>query len=76
MGKCFSITIAQTAIARGGFDKSGAHNIIEPLMLGLRVLLGPYIWTIKFPAAEAMEAGLLLLKKSLADEAINIIIRI
>ena len=70
----FYLAIAQTAIAGGGFDKSGAHNIIEPLMLGLRVLVGPYIWTIRFPAAEAMEAGLLTLiekEESLADEAIR-----
>ena len=70
----FYLAIAQTAIAGGGFEKSGAHNIIEPLMLGLRVLVGPYIWTIKFPAAEAMESGLLTLiekEESLAYEAIR-----
>ena len=54
----FYMGLAKTAIVGGGFNPSGAHNIIEPLMLGLNTLVGPYIWTIIFPAVEAQAAGL------------------
>ena len=50
--------LAETAIVGGGFNPSGAHNIIEPLMLDLNTLVGPHIWTILFPVREAEAAGL------------------
>jgi 3-deoxy-D-manno-octulosonic-acid transferase len=54
----FYMELAKTAIVGGGFNPSGAHNIIEPLMLGLNTLVGPHIWTIMFPTMEAQAAGL------------------
>jgi 3-deoxy-D-manno-octulosonic-acid transferase len=35
----------------------GAHNIIEPLALKKPVIVGPHIWTIAYPAHEAIAAG-------------------
>tara|TARA_B110000503_G_scaffold82853_1_gene126459 strand:+ start:3237 stop:4583 length:1347 start_codon:yes stop_codon:yes gene_type:complete len=54
----FYMGLAETAIVGGGFNPSGAHNIIEPLMLDLNTLVGPHIWTILFPVREAEAAGL------------------
>lgn len=46
------------AVVGGGFVPAGAHNIIEPLAMGLTVLTGPHVWTIEYPFAEAQAAGL------------------
>lgn len=55
----FYLALADVVIVGGGFLPSGAHNIIEPLALEKTVLVGPNIWTIAFPAMEAIEAGAL-----------------
>ncbi|MBL1437963.1 MAG: 3-deoxy-D-manno-octulosonic acid transferase [Rhodobacteraceae bacterium] len=55
----FYLALADVVIVGGGFLPSGAHNIIEPLALEKTVLVGPNIWTIEFPAMEAIEAGAL-----------------
>lgn len=55
----FYLALADVVIVGGGFLPSGAHNIIEPLALEKTVLVGPNIWTIEYPALEAIEAGAL-----------------
>ena len=37
--------------------EKGAHNIIEPLALKKPVIVGPHIWTIEYPATEAIAAN-------------------
>ena len=56
----FYLALADIVIVGGGFVPTGAHNIIEPLALKKTVLVGPNIWTIEFPAFEAIEAGALV----------------
>ena len=53
----FYLSLSDIVIVGGGFTKAGAHNVIEPLALGKPVLVGPHIWTIEYPALEAIEAG-------------------
>jgi len=55
----FYLALADIVIVGGGFTPTGAHNVIEPLALKKPVFVGPYIWTIEFPALEAIEAGVL-----------------
>lgn len=55
----FYLALADAVIAGGGFIPSGAHNVIEPLALKKPVFVGPYIWTIEYPALAAIEAGVL-----------------
>lgn len=57
----FYLALSDVAVVGGGFLPSGAHNIIEPLALKKPVLTGPNIWTIEYPANEALEAGVLRL---------------
>jgi 3-deoxy-D-manno-octulosonic-acid transferase len=67
----FYLALADFVVVGGGFIPSGAHNVIEPLALKKTVLVGPYIWTIEYPAFEAIEAGVLTKVdtiKELADE--------
>ncbi|MDQ2094427.1 3-deoxy-D-manno-octulosonic acid transferase [Rhodalgimonas zhirmunskyi] len=53
----FYLALCDLAVAGGGFNPRGSHNIIEPLMLGKPVIVGPEIWTIEYPAREAIAAG-------------------
>ena len=53
----FYLALSDFAVVGGGFNPRGSHNIIEPLALGKPVILGPEIWTIEYPAAEAIAAG-------------------
>ena len=53
----FYLGLCDRAITGGGFLPSGAHNIIEPLALRKPVIVGPHIWTIAYPAGEAIAAG-------------------
>ncbi len=53
----FYLAMGDLAVAGGGFNPRGSHNIIEPLSLGKPVLVGPEIWTIEYPAFAAIEAG-------------------
>nr|WP_300975739.1 hypothetical protein [Yoonia sp.] len=53
----FYLALCDRAIVGGGFVTKGAHNIIEPLALRKPVIVGPHIWTIAYPAQEAMAAG-------------------
>ncbi|MDE0307699.1 MAG: 3-deoxy-D-manno-octulosonic acid transferase [Albidovulum sp.] len=72
----FYLSLADIVIVGGGFVKSGAHNVIEPLALGKPVLVGPSIWTIEYPALEAIEAGAVAkcdTIESLADMAANLL---
>lgn len=57
----FYLALADVAVVGGGFLASGAHNVIEPLALKKPVLTGPNIWTIEYPAEEAVEADVLKL---------------
>ncbi len=53
----FYLGLCDRAIVGGGFHPKGAHNIIEPLALKKPVMVGPHIWTIEYPATEAIAAG-------------------
>ena len=53
----FYLALADQVIVGGGYTPKGAHNIIEPLALQKPVIVGPHIWTIEFPATEAIAAG-------------------
>lgn len=53
----FYLSLCDRAIVGGGFVPKGAHNVIEPLALRKPVIVGPHIWTIEYPATEAMAAG-------------------
>ncbi len=53
----FYLGLCDRAIVGGGFVPKGAHNVIEPLALRKPVIVGPHIWTIEYPAAEAIAAG-------------------
>ena len=53
----FYLGLCDRAIVGGGFNPHGAHNVIEPLALQKPVIVGPHIWTIEYPAIEAIEAG-------------------
>lgn len=53
----FYLALCDRAIVGGGFVTKGAHNIIEPLALKKPVIVGPHIWTIEYPATEAIAAG-------------------
>ncbi|MEL6840681.1 MAG: glycosyltransferase N-terminal domain-containing protein [Pseudomonadota bacterium] len=53
----FYLGLCDRAIVGGGFVEKGAHNVIEPLALKKPVIVGPHIWTIEYPATEAIEAG-------------------
>ncbi|WP_341367042.1 glycosyltransferase N-terminal domain-containing protein [Yoonia sp. BS5-3] len=53
----FYLGLCNRAIVGGGFVEKGAHNIIEPLALKKPVIVGPHIWTIEYPATEAIAAG-------------------
>ena len=55
----FYLALADIVIVGGGFIPSGAHNVIEPSALKKPVFVGPYTWTIEYPAVEAIEAGVL-----------------
>jgi 3-deoxy-D-manno-octulosonic-acid transferase len=54
----FYLALASRVVVGGGFQPKGSHNIIEPLALGLPVIVGPYIQTIEYPAVEAIAAGI------------------
>jgi len=53
----FYLALCDFAVVGGGFNPKGSHNIIEPLSLGKPVIVGPQIWTIEYPAVEAIKAG-------------------
>ena len=53
----YYLALGDRAVIGGGFVPKGSHNIIEPLALGKPVIVGPHIWTISFPAQEALAAG-------------------
>nr|WP_322867196.1 glycosyltransferase N-terminal domain-containing protein [Aquicoccus sp. G2-2]MEA1114517.1 glycosyltransferase N-terminal domain-containing protein [Aquicoccus sp. G2-2] len=53
----YYLALCDFAVTGGGFNPRASHNIIEPLSLGKPVILGPEIWTIEYPAIEAIAAG-------------------
>lgn len=55
----FYLALAQIVVVGGSFTPMGAHNVIEPMALAKPVIVGPVIWTIEFPAVEALAAGAL-----------------
>ncbi|PIB23989.1 hypothetical protein BFP76_01695 [Amylibacter kogurei] len=55
----FYLELANAVIVGGGFHPKGAHNVIEPLALKKPVYVGPEIWTIEYPAHDAIAAGVL-----------------
>ncbi len=65
----FYLSLADFVVVGGGFIPTGAHNVIEPLALKKTVLVGPYIWTIEYPALEAIEAGVLTKVDSIKELA-------
>ena len=60
----FYLEMCDLVISGGGFLPGGAHNITEALSLGKSVIVGPHIWTIEFPALEAIDGGVLNLVKT------------
>jgi 3-deoxy-D-manno-octulosonic-acid transferase len=52
------LAMADRVVVGGGFTPAGAHNIIEPLVMGRPVVTGPVTWPIEYPFAEAAAAGL------------------
>lgn len=71
----FYLSMADRVIVGGGFTPHGAHNISEALALSKPVLVGPSIWTIEYPAFEAIEAGVLCQltdRQSLLDEILKL----
>ncbi len=69
----FYLALSDLAVVGGGFLPSGAHNVIEPLALRKAVLSGPHIWTIEYPAQEAIAAGVLTLCETPSDLAQQIV---
>lgn len=65
----FYLALADIVIVGGGFLPTGAHNIIEPLAQRKPVLVGPHLWTIEFPAVEAIDAGVALKVETVAELA-------
>lgn len=63
----FYLSLADQVIVGGGFHPKGAHNVIEPLAVRKPVLVGPEIWTIEYPAFEAIEAGVVQHLKTVDD---------
>lgn len=63
----FYLGLCDQAIVGGGFVKKGAHNVIEPLALKKPVIVGPHIWTIEYPAVEAIAAGVCTLLQTEAE---------
>ena len=63
----FYLEVSDFVVVGGGFTTAGAHNVIEPLALRKPVIVGPHIWTIEFPAVEAMAAGVLFKTESIDD---------
>ena len=68
----FYLKLCDNVVAGGGFWHTGAHNIIEQLQLFKPVTVGPEIWTIKFPAHQAEEAGLLKVVKDQSELTSNL----
>lgn len=71
----FYLSMADQVIVGGGFTPHGAHNISEALALSKPVIVGPSIWTIEYPAFEAIEAGVLRQvadQQSLQSELLNL----
>ena len=60
MGEMYAyLAMADRVIVGGGFVPKGAHNISEAFALGKPVWVGEHIWTIAYPAQEALAAGVL-----------------
>lgn len=55
----FYLSLSQAVVVGSSFVPLGAHNIIEPLALKKPVFVGPSIWGIEYPGAEALQAGVL-----------------
>jgi len=70
----FYISLADHVVVGGGYVQQGSHNIIEPLLLDKPTIVGPNIWTIEFPAVEAINAGVVKLVKpeNLAGELLEL----
>ena len=70
----FYISLADQVVVGGGYVKQGSHNIIEPILLDKPTIVGPNIWTIEFPAVDAINAGVVKLVKpeDLAGELLEL----
>ena len=68
----FYVALGDIVIAGGGLLHTGAHNVIESLTQKKPVLVGPHIWTIEFPANEAIDAGVLFKLETVAELAAKI----
>ena len=68
----FYLALGDLVVVGGGFLPSGAHNVIEPLAQKKPVLVGPHIWTIEFPAAEAIDAGVLFRVETISELAAKV----
>lgn len=55
----FYLALSDMVVVGRSFHPRGSHNVIEPLLLGKPVVVGPYTWNIEYPSVEAIEAGVL-----------------
>ncbi|GHF03989.1 hypothetical protein GCM10016455_26660 [Aliiroseovarius zhejiangensis] len=55
----FYLALSDMVVVGRSFHPRGSHNVIEPLLLGKPVVVGPYTWNIEYPSVEAIEAGIL-----------------
>jgi 3-deoxy-D-manno-octulosonic-acid transferase len=63
----FYLALASSATVCGSFLPRGSHNVIEPLALQKKVVVGPSIWGIEYPGQEALAAGVLTQVQSAAE---------
>ena len=68
----FYLALGDIVVVGGGFLPAGAHNVIEPLAQEKPVLVGPHIWTIEFPANEAIDAGVLFRMETISELAAKV----
>ena len=55
----FYMAMSDLVFMGDSFNNEGAHNIIEPYALHKPVIVGPSIFSIEYPALEALDAGIL-----------------
>ncbi len=60
----FYFQLADYVFIGNSLNNLGCHNVIEPLALKKRVVVGPSVWGIEYPVVEALAAGVITIVKS------------